>query len=108
MQHFCGALLTMKRANAIGVVHYHARFRERSMRYDGNHEEVSRKGAKAQSRSNRLTTKYTKYTKKKEGSSICLTALRVRCVLCGDFLCGLAPLREIFPASHIRCRLVAE
>jgi hypothetical protein len=48
MQQVCNAIRTIEWMEVSVTVHYHARFRERSMREDGNLEEVSRKGAMAQ------------------------------------------------------------
>jgi hypothetical protein len=47
--NFAPRFLTIKSQNAGGVVHYHARFRERSMNAWWKIEEVSRKGAKSRS-----------------------------------------------------------
>jgi len=78
------------------AIHYHARLRERSIREDTNFEDVSRKGAMPQREAKELTTKKMKDTKKKEVDLGYLLSLCALCVLCGDSLCALASLREIF------------
>ena len=46
--HICDSIRVIESARVRVVVHYHTRFRERSIRWDGKYEEVSRKGAKSQ------------------------------------------------------------
>lgn len=48
MQQLCNAIRTIESMEVRVAVHYHARFRERSMKEDRSREDVSRKGAKPQ------------------------------------------------------------
>jgi hypothetical protein len=66
MQQVWDAIGTIESMKVSIAVHYHGRFRERSMKENRSAEDISRKGAKSPRDAKKLTTKTQSTQRKKE------------------------------------------